>query len=215
MLTVTNAVIEIISTSFVAHCALEQHLLNLSAYAKEILPEVEKRTKKSVKHGTIVTALSRLQYSKKNTANTIPNIVIDDIIITSNLVEVAFEKTTKAQQSLQKLLIQTAESSEFFTVTQGHSELAIFASQKWLDTIETMFTGVHIKIKLTNLSSITMRFSPTYLTEPNILLAILLRFAIKKIVIVELLSTFTEVSLILHETDIETAFSIIHTFKSM
>ncbi len=60
MITVTDATRSILLEDDIALQALHMGLLNLSAYAEQILPAVEEKTIKEVKKGTIVVALTRI-----------------------------------------------------------------------------------------------------------------------------------------------------------
>ena len=60
MITVSQAVSEIIQSDELASESLRSGLLNLSAYAGKIQKRIENITFKEVKTGTIVVALSRL-----------------------------------------------------------------------------------------------------------------------------------------------------------
>ena len=209
MLKVTDVVEEIISQSFIPYAALRADQLNLSAYARSIRKDVELRTKKSVRTGTIVTALSRLQTTLQHKDTLLPKVKLDDIAVKSSLMEISYEKTDATQKALQVLSRRKGSSTEFFTVTQGQAEITIIAPDKWEKDIRDIFQGMQPKLTLKRLTSLTLRFSSKYLTQPNVLLSILMKLAARKLVVIEIISTFTEVSLILHEKDIEEAFSIV------
>lgn len=210
MLKVTDAVEEILKEEYIAFAALQQDHLNLSAFARSIQPEVERLTKKSVQLGTIVTAISRMQRPVRESGVIVPKVAIDDISVKSGLVELAFEKTQETQRALQVFSRRKIGSAEFFAVTQGQAEISLIAPAKWVASIHTAFKQ-HPILTLDSLSSLTIRFSSKYITQPNVLFSLLSKFAAQKIVVVELISTFTEVSFIVHDRDIEAAFRVLRS----
>jgi hypothetical protein len=210
MLKVTDAVRSIVQKSPHAYLMLKQGHLNLSSYAQAILDEVESQAKKGVRRNTIVAALARLRKEVQKDKPLMPRVALDDIAAKAGLMEISFEKTKDALTSLQIFSRKKADSSAFFMITQGIGEITLIAPEQWETDIQKTFSGLKPKITVRNLASLTIRFNERYMTEANTFYAILTTFAMLRIPIVEMVSTFTEITFLLEQKHVQKIFSILH-----
>jgi hypothetical protein len=208
MIKVSDAVKEIIVESEEVVACLSQGVLNLSAYAKRILPAVERRTKKPVKHGTIVAALARYARELEVKSSIVPAITWRDIAVKSGLLEIAFDKTRANRERLQ-VLYQTPQfqAADFLTVTHGVGELSIIINESLEQPVMQIFGRQKPKFVLRGLCGLTVRFDEHYIHEPGLTLSLVRKIAIKRINIVELVSTFTELTFLLYEHDMSSALA--------
>ena len=195
MRTIHQAVLITISESTVAREAMAAGILNLSAYAKTIKKAVEEQTWKTVQIPTIVVALSRIQEDiKKNTESQAP-LYIDDITIKAPLVDITYEKTKETIQAV--ATIKSLEhSNDVITNTIGSQEITIIASAHMKANILAHF-GVKPKAVFDTVSGISMRFSENYIDIPNVLYRLLGIFATKNINVIEIVSTYTELMVVI------------------
>lgn len=202
MLKISAIVEEIVSGSEIIYSALSEGLLNLSAYAENIRSEVEARTKKPVKKGSIVAALARMEKKRVNSTIT-QNVKIDNLTIKSPIAEVVYDRTAESLSNLQKFYATTkVESHEYFTVTQGNNEISIICSEKLKDIILKLFE-MKPKVTVEKLVAVSIRFSEDYINQPNVIFSLLRRIAIKNVVIAELVSTYTELTFIVRQGDLD------------
>jgi hypothetical protein len=209
MLKVSDAVRKHLLNSDSALTSLAEGILNLSAYAKKIQKDIEKETMKPVKIGTIVAALARLSRDLESLPLICPPVSLLDIAVKSGLCELAFEQSEPNRASLQKLYdSKSFVASDFFTATQGIGELSIVASDKYKDYILKLFHPQKPKIVTDKLCALTVRFAEHYIDTPGQTFWLVRKIAIERLNIVEIISTFTELTFLLHEKDINKAFSI-------
>ena len=93
MVTIPNAVEEVIKMKPFLESALIEGLINLSALARKLKPEVEKKVGKDVNDSAVIMALNRLVprlelMSQMKFKKVIQN--IGDIVVRSNLADYAF-----------------------------------------------------------------------------------------------------------------------------
>lgn len=93
MLTIPNAVEEVIKKKPFLEGALVEGLINLSALARQLKPEIEKQVGKAVNDSAVIMALNRLVprlelMSAMKFKKVVEN--IGDIIVRSNLADFAF-----------------------------------------------------------------------------------------------------------------------------
>ncbi len=210
MLKVANIVEEIINGSEIAHSALSAGLLNLSAYAKTIRSEVERKTRKEVRHGTIVVALSRLSKTLSKRAALLPKVRVENLSVKTGLVEIAFDRN-KANRNLLRSLYQNEQfmEADFFTVTHGVTELSIIVPENFTKTVLKVFSRQKPKLLIDKLASLTVRYKEDCLFTPNVNYAVMRPLALKRINIVEIVSTYTELTFIVGEQDLQEAFLIL------
>jgi hypothetical protein len=211
MLRISETVREIVLASEVARTALVEGYLNLSAYAKVIRPQVEARTFKPASIPSIVVALSRLAATMHDSQPLVPAVCIQDIAVRSGLIEFAFARAPDTKECL-KLLYQDKRftAAEFFTVTHGIGELSIVVPAELHDAVVRIYKNHKAKLFLKNLASVTVRFDHTYIQTPNTTFAFLRPLALERINVVEMFSTFTELTFILNQADLERAFLILN-----
>ncbi len=212
MIKVANIVQEIVTASEIALSALNAGYLNLSAYAHTIKSEVEKRSKKSVRHGTIVVALSRLAKSLPARPPILPDVKAENMAVRTGLVEIAFDKT-KDNRNLLRSLYQKEQflAADFFTATHGVNELAIIVPEELSALVLKIFDKQKPKLFIDKLASVTVRYGEKVLTIPNVTFAIIRPLALKRINIVEIVSTYTELTFIVSEKDLQETFLTLNT----
>jgi len=209
MLKVSDAVRSALYNSDSALLSLADGILNLSAYAKTIQKDIERATLKPVKLGTIVAALARISRDLEKTPLICPPVLLQDIAVKSGLCEIAFEQTEDNRESLQKLYSSKRfTGTEFFTATHGVGELSIVTSEKQKQLILDMFKHQKPKLICEKLCALTVRFSERYIEIPGQTFWLVRKIAIERLNIVEVISTFTELTFLLHEKDINQAFAI-------
>lgn len=211
MIKTSDVVKDTIYSSEIALAALGEGYLNLSAYAKSIRGEVEEEAKKEVSIGSIIVALSRLRRSLEKSKPLIPRVSAQDISVKSGLIEIAFDRT---KDSLKKLRLlygdEKLNATDFFVVTQGVGEVMIIALEVVQSEVVRIYKPQKPKALIPNLVSITVRFKEEYIATPNIIYALLRNLALKRINIVEIVSTYTELTFIVSRESLEEAFSILH-----
>jgi aspartokinase len=212
MIKITTVVAELLDSSEIALEAMRAGVLNLSAFADQIHSEVEARTLKTVKRASIVVALSRLAKKASLLPDLKPKVILDSITIKSPLCDLTFEKTDSNLDKA-KLLIQelSQNDQQFLTITQGTEEITIIATEENQAEIKRIF-GSAPKAEYQDLVGITVRFSEKYLLQPNTIYAILSLLAVKRINVIEIVSTYTELTVLVEKDTIQTALDLLQSF---
>lgn len=212
MIKVSDVVREIVFASEPELTVLSRGALNLSAYAKRIKRRVEQRARKPVRLGTIVVALSRLSSEIDREDPLIPKVELDGIAVKSNLVEIAFAKTTENKARAHNLYTNKEfAQADFLTITYGASEISIFAPTTLTQAIVKNFKPDKPKILLGNLAALTVQFSTRYIETPNMYFALLRTIAVRRLNIVELISTFTELTFLVSQVDLNELFLLMNS----
>lgn len=211
MIKVTDAVLELIQADELATETLRMGLLNLSAYADKIRKNVENLTYKDVKKGTIVVALSRIKKDLPKTPLLSPEIQINNLSVKSSLCVYTYEKTADIQRRIAVLHPFLLPMNDLFSVTEGQSEVTIIFAHKSKELIEKHFQ-TKTKSKYENVVSVSVQFASKYANQPNFLYGLLRSLATKRINLIEVVSTFTELSFVVTKEDMETTMKVLNAF---
>jgi aspartokinase len=211
MLTVADIVREIIqSTPFLGE-GLTDGILNLSAVARKIQPQVVEKLQNEVKTGAIVMALKRLstQMSARNKGS-LRLKTLGDFTVRSHLVEFTFSNSESLIES-QKKLLRAIERYRgvFLNLSQGVNETTIVCSTNIEKVAEEAFREERLVIRFPGVSSITLQLTKEIVDTPGVYFAILRSLALEGINVVEVISTYMELTLVLYQKDIDRAFSLL------
>ncbi len=212
MMLISDSVKEIVLEDGLAVEAIQKGLLNFSAYAKQIHKIVEEKTKKPVALGSIVVALTRLINTIKTQPALYPKVEIIGLSVTSALSEVTYEKTQQNITKLTTLSNSVLNTKEFFTVTEVLHEITIICSNNAKDIVINYFKQKP-KVIINDLVAVSVQFSPDYLETPNIIYSLVNALATKHINIIEVVSTYTELSFIVRKRDMEKTIRVLDSYS--
>jgi hypothetical protein len=217
MKTIAATVADYIKTKPYLSSALSDGIINLTSLARNIQDDIEKRTKKPVKSGAIVMALKRISdtadfVQTKKIIKVLKN--LGDITVRSSLVDYSFlisESLLVAQSNLLKEI--EIKKEVFYTSSRGVSESNIIVSQNIVTLVDDLFKNEICRSKTENLSSITMKLPSENVTIPGIYYFIFQRLSWEGVNINEVISTSNEFTILMHEDQVNTAFTVIKNLK--
>jgi len=217
MRTIQEAVTTIINKTPFIEEALYDKLINVSSLARIIKPEVETMLKKEIKDGAIMMAINRLSPSSVlKTRRNIKKIALSsgDFIMRSDLCDYTFKNTPTLVQRISKLLNDIGnDNNNFLTISQGVFETNIVVSKKLKERIDEVFKDEIALWSITNLASITIKLPKSNIEQSGIYYFILKQLAWADISVQEVISTTHEITIVVKETDIKQAFSILMDMK--
>lgn len=208
MITIAQTVFDLLSSDEVGLEAMRVGVLNYSAYAKSIQPVIEQTLYKKVRIGSIVTALSRLTQRASAISSLKTKLHIEDLSIKSPLCEIAYDKTEDVSQKASRLVAKYSGKG-FITCTQGIGEITFIVTQMLQHAI-TEQISVKPRGVYNNLSAITVRFNEhEYIEIPNMIYTLVAALAGKRINLIEIVSTFTEISFIVRHKDMKETVEVL------
>jgi hypothetical protein len=211
MRTVADLTKDIVKQSSYLEEALSMGIINFSALARIIKPQIESKNLKKTSSAAIVMALQRLSLNlKKHGLGRAKQFSPKDLTIKSNLVEFVFDWSPHFSE-LQAMLANELKQKKniFFNAAQGVSEATVIVSQEIAPTVDKLFKKEKISLKMFNLSSITLRFTENTVHVAGVYYNILKALAWENITITEVVSVGSELSLIFEQSRIEKAFAVI------
>ncbi|MBI2330440.1 aspartate kinase [Candidatus Daviesbacteria bacterium] len=212
MISVSDTLKEIIASYPLLEDGLSRGIINYSAFAREIKPQIEKRLYKTVTEGSVVMALKRISQKLSQKKLYKKSVDLTDLTVRSNLTEFTFINSSSLIDKQRKLFNQLVDQKDVFcAVSQGIRETTFITSADVAKTIESIFSSEARTAKIEHLSSIIIHLPETTVKIPGIYYQILKLLAWENINIIEVISTYTELTIVFENKDIEKAFS---AFKS-
>lgn len=208
---------EIINRSPFLRESMTDGLINVSALARKIHPEIEQITGKEVKEGAIVMAIKRMSpglYHKLNVR--IKNVLgeLGDVIIRSNLISFTYSNSASSAESHSQVVkIIAGEPDGFFALCKGNSETTFVTIDKHKSLVEEVFAQERLVNKIQNVSTITIKLPEVNADIQGIYYYILKQLAWQGINIIELMSSSNEFTIIVDHHDVNNAFMILNQLK--
>lgn len=197
--------------------ALVEGLINLSALARQLKPEIEKIVDREVNDSAVIMALNRLVprlevVTAKKAKCVVEN--VGDLTVKSNLADYTFRNTSSLHKCQANLLDQINEMKNIFcTFSQGIYETTLVVSEALTDLVDEIFKGETLVSKNSNLSLITVKLPIDNALCPGVYYYLFKELAWENINIVEVISTTNEFTIVVSDEDIHRAFAILMSAK--
>ncbi len=212
MITISDALKEwLVTTPFVEE-ALARDILNLSALARELRPVLEKKLVKDLTDAAVMMALKRLKEGVAGHQQDLNSNLrgVGNLTVRSGLGELTFRRSESIYLCQKRLLEALEQDDEaFVTFTQGVKEMTIVISEKHMGTAQEAYRGQKLINEVRNLSAITIRLDESIIFTPGIHYSLLKPLAWSGINIVEVVSTFSEFTIILASAQVDQSFSLL------
>lgn len=194
--------------------ALGRGIINNSALAEQLIPDIEKELKQKVKFSAVNMAVHRLseKLEKKHFEHAKIN-QQSDITIRSGLIAVTVFKTADIQKHVRAAYdIVDLKQGDFLTITQGINEIMIITNSRHEKKLFSIIPKNEIKKTIHGLTSITINLPLKAVQTIGLFYIVTRAMAWENINIVDIVSTLTEMTIIIDEDDTARAFN---TLKGM
>lgn len=215
MLTTTEAIERIVTRAPFFEEGLRDGILNLSAVARRLRPEVERRLGHPVSEAAILMGLRRIGTRLGKRPRPLGAVLrnIGDLTLRSDLAEFTFQASATILDRKRRLLDAMAKRrGTFVAITQGISEVTLIVNGSAAPDVERLFADERLVARLDRLSSITVRLPEKAVGVAGVHYSILKQLAWHDINVVEVVSTYTELSIVLADADVDRAFVVLKTF---
>ncbi len=212
MKSITQATEDIIHESPFLEEVIREDIANLSGIARKIHTEVENRTMKDVTVASVIMALKRLTVRDGVHSHRLMKAfsASPELIVRSNLFEITVENSPTLIEKQQKLLGKASKGhSNFATITHGVFETTIIGNRSVREYVLNLYETERIISRIDKLSSITIKFPSDIVEQPGVYYTVLKTLAWAGLSIAEVVSTYSELTIVLPEEDVERAFTLI------
>lgn len=197
--------------------SLEEGLINVSALARKLQPEVETALGKSVKTGAIIMAVNRLPaggFTYEQHALQSFFSKLSDLNVRTDLIDYTFRNTDTLPNKQARLLGDIEDRPNlFYSVSRGVTETTILVTSSLEREVEQIFAAEKILSKEINLSAITLLLPIENRSLYGVYYYILKDLAWRGINLIELISTSNEFTFIVRNEDLDRAFSVVTALR--
>jgi hypothetical protein len=217
MNTVSEIINKIVMEAPFLEEGIAQGIINLSALSRKIKPRVEADLVKPVTESAILMALKRMspKVTQKMKLTKTTFYQEGDLTVRSDLSEFTFMRSDTLLEKQKKLLHAIKDKiNHFVTFTQGVYEITIIVNSALESTVEKIFAGEKIISRLSHLAAISIRLSPKTVHTSGVYYSIMKQLAWQNVNVVEVVSTYTEFTIILEKDKVDVSFSILLKYFS-
>lgn len=213
MITVPEATKKIVERSRYLTEAMSKGLINYSQLARYIKPELEQMLLKPVSEASILMALRRLEHELKPKWQPLKIFTTPpDMIVRSNLFEITVTNSPSLSKSYEQLFIHhTQRNSSFFTMTEGLIDTTFIASNDLKPEFEEILKDQNVIATIDKLAAITIRLPQNSSNTSGVYYFFLKSLAWEGINITEVVSTYSELTILLEEKEVHRSFSILNS----
>ena len=214
MLSIATKVERIVLESSFLTEGLRRGLINLSELARQLQPQLESDLWKPVGQAAVVMALRRVAERLPELPGPSRAIALvrktGELTTRTELTEYTFRNTDSIHECHRALLAKAEPlRGAFVTVTRGVNEVMVICSRTLTPVVEQVFAGERLLARQDNLNAVTLHLNPDTSREPGIYHAILKQLAWDKINLVNMICTYTELTLLLEQDQTGAAFSVL------
>ncbi len=214
MITVPQKVEEILNKSPFYKRLIAKNLLNISQFARTIKPQIEEELFKDVSEASVVMALKRVANKLRYEEVVDYSKYYGDISLKSGLSEFTFYNSNTLFICIEKLLKNaTDHEGKYLTFVKGAWQTTIIISGNLHESLKKIFKNEKIVKDFFNLSSVTVQLQNSYIDEPGVIAYLLDVLAFDGVNVIEVVSTYSELTFIIADSEVEQAFRVINRIK--
>lgn len=201
---------------FVAE-ALEEGLINVSALARKLQPEVSAAVGRPIKLGAVAMAIQRISPATGAYPNRALKLFfkkLQDISLRADLLDYTFENSAALPQCQAALLGEISRQPRaFYSVSRGVAETTLLVSKDFEHAVEKIFQDEKLISKLRQLSALSLMLPAENRILSGVYYLILRQLAWNGINVVEVVSTSNEFTIVVKEGDTQAAFAALMQLK--
>ncbi len=213
MVSISHVVEEIVKHKPYLSESLSAGIINVSALARRILPEVEAAMGKKVNTGAVVMSLNRLTpYLQTKEQMSLSKLLnsMGDIILRSNLCDYTFKNSSTLINCHIEMLKHMVNNGEFFyTLVQGVFETNIVISDIMKERMDEFFVDEQCLFRRDMLSSVTLKLPQGNTIQPGFYYSIMKELAWEGINLTEVISSTNEFTVVVDNDLIDKTFVVL------
>ncbi len=206
MVTLGQKVEELVNQSPYLRDALSQKMINLSSLARQLRPQIESELIKDVSDSAIFMALQRYSRTLKPYTAADPAKYLGNLSLRSELFEITVKNSSTLMQKLGEILKRTThDRSNFLVFTQGIYETTIVASNSLSKKVKESLKDEEIVQEYEGLTALSLQRLGDHIEAIGTLQFPLKIIAWQGISVIEIISTFNELMIIIRDKDVDRA----------
>jgi hypothetical protein len=213
MLSITNKVEQLVSESPFLTEGMTLGLINLSELARQLRPRLETDLWKPVGQAAVVMALRRISERMPPQGMSAPIVLaprMGELTTRGDLAITTYRLSDNSNECQRQLLALAAPyPGSFISVTRGVHEVLVVCSRPLAHLVEEAFGAERLLARVENLTALTLRLNPDTRKTPGVYHAVLKKLAWDKISVVNMMCTFSELTILLEQSQTAAAFAVL------
>ena len=202
MVTVSHIVQKLIDKRVMIQEAMSKNIISYSLLAQQLKPEIEEEIGKTIKKHTIEMALRR--YTEQLRAKHKPPSFdySSDIIMKTQICDIAVLRSPTLIKKVKNLYdVVHLEKGDLLNIIHGSQEVSIVTNERYKQKFLEILKNEQVLNVEEHLVSLTLTFTKEFLYTPGVVFNIIRNIAWEDINIYEIVSTNTELTIIIHKSN--------------
>lgn len=213
MATVSLLTKKCLEQSFLLKEYLEEGIINYIALANRFKPFIEKEMGKPVKASAIAMALRRHCKETESASLQIPSFKDSEVIIKGALCDIGVYKSLSLFECLKSIhnLIDYSKGDSL-NVIHGNYDISIIINERFKDEVMSILKDEKVFNVEDNLVALTARIGKHFIYTPGITFLLLKQLVLKKINLIEIVSSLNEITFIISKKDASSGYNCLQEF---
>ena len=196
---------------------LEKNIINYGNLALLLKPEIENALGRQIKESAVMMALRRyadeLQRHLAGPGNSSAVNLTCEIVMKTNICDFNVKKSAQLPSRIGALYQRVSfERGDFLNIVIGNNEISIAVSDRYLRLVEEFLQSEEVLHRENGLVALTLLFTGDFFNTPGIVFQVTRRLAWEHINVYEIVSTLTELTVIIHKNDSIKGYEVMQGF---
>jgi aspartokinase len=209
MITISNYLEKEINRSPYLRNGIARHIINLTALAREMLPEIESQLLKPVSLASVVMALKRYQANLTPVKESDMRSFFSDMTIKSSVIIANLPKSKKSLKNASELMQIAQKEGAYFSIVKSTRSMNIIADKSMSEKVQVVLGANGYTDIKEDLGAIVIRVIGDHDDTPGVFIFFLQQLADRGISVSELVYIEDEVLLIMKQEVIDEAFFLL------
>lgn len=202
MVTISQVVQKLINQRVFVQEAIHKNIVSYGSLAAQLKPEIEAELNKEVKPHAIVMALRRYAESLREQHKTISFDYSSEIILKTDICDISVLRSPTLFHALKDLYdIVNFEKGDILNIIHGRYEVSIVTNERYRENSLIFLQKENVLNVEKDLVSLTLTYSKDFFYTPGVVFNVVRNIAWETINIFEIVTTNTELTLILAKKD--------------
>ncbi|MEM4272322.1 MAG: hypothetical protein QXH30_01925, partial [Candidatus Bilamarchaeaceae archaeon] len=189
---------------------LSKDLISYSKLARFLKEQVKREMGKEVNDSAIIVAIKRLQERSEKIYEKPKKFSANDITTHSNLMEIAVINSSAIPEKISRVYaLPEIEEGAQVNISEGRNQATFIFSQSIEKKVREILRGERVLAEMKGLSQISISFGKEMSETPGFLVYILKELSWNGINVIEVISTYTELNIVVESRELTKAYGIL------
>ena len=214
MLSIAEALQETVRGNPFLEFGFRHDLFNLTKLARFLRPQIEARTQKEVQETALTMALSRARRAEEPAAGGSTPLILESITVQSGLAVCTYTRSPALHTRLAEVYQRVHARNEFCNLSLGMRQVTIILDARLVSWLDKAVPQPFL-YRNQDVAAVTARFPEHHIDVPGILYALMQRVTLQNVNIIEISSTFTEITFFVPQADARLVFDTFYACFSL